>query len=93
MAVATNYLGTEIGLIWDTLLPGVIPVTLCVAVQEGVPEDTAMVCCLCWFPTKHSGQLQLGQSQLSLSNSAFLLKCSVVLVHLLSQNQFSTSVQ
>lgn len=41
--MATNYLGTEIGLIWDTLLPGVIPVTLCVAVPEGVTEDTAML--------------------------------------------------
>lgn len=34
MAMATNCLGTEIGLIWDTLLPGGIPVTLCIAVLE-----------------------------------------------------------
>lgn len=32
--MATNYLGTSIGLIWDTLLPGIIPVTLYIAVQD-----------------------------------------------------------
>lgn len=57
MTMATNYLGTEIGLIWDTLLPGVIAVTLCNAALEGVTEGTAVFCCLCWFLTKHSGQL------------------------------------
>lgn len=38
MATATNYLWTSIGLIWDTLLPGVIPVTLYAAVQDRVTE-------------------------------------------------------
>ena len=38
MATATNYLGTSTGLMWDTLLPGVVPVTLYVAVQDGVTE-------------------------------------------------------
>lgn len=40
MAMVTNYLGTSIGLIWDTCLPGVIPVTVYVPVQDGVTEVT-----------------------------------------------------
>lgn len=37
--MAKNYLGTSIGLIWDTRLPGVIPVTVYIAVQDRVTED------------------------------------------------------
>lgn len=93
MATATNYLGTEIGLIWDTLLPGVIPVTLCVAVPEGATEDRAVLCCLCWFPTEPGSAPAGPVTAVSLSNTAFLLKCSIILVQLLPQNQLSTSVQ
>lgn len=50
--------------------------------------------CLCWFPTKHSGQLQLGQSPLSpWATLLFLLKCSIILVQLLPQKKLSTRVQ
>lgn len=92
--MATNYLGPLIGLIWDTLLPGVIPVISFVAVQDRVTEDTIHgLFSLCWFPTKHSDQLQLSQPQFSLRDTIFLLQCSVILVHLLSQNQLCTIVQ
>lgn len=71
MATAANYPGTEIGLIWDTLLPGVIPVTLCVAVLKRATEDRAVLCCLCWFPTKQGSAPAGPVTVVSLSNTAF----------------------
>ena len=84
MATATNYLGTSTGLMWDTLLPGVVPVTLYVAVQDRVTEvaeDTVRGLLSVLVPHQTRGQLQLGQPQLSPSDTVFLLKCSVILAH------------
>lgn len=93
--MAKNWLETSIVLIWDTFLPGVIPVTLYVTVQgrvTEVTEDTVHVLLSVLVP--HQTLSAPGGPSTVLPRLycfAFLLTYIVILVHVPSQNQLSTT--